>query len=786
MSLRKQKLKVQGAGRAFSILMTLLWVLRAGSSLAAQGQQSKRPFTVADDIGFAHFVSTNDSYGSAYLIQTPAQFSPNGEFLAVLTARGRLDRNEVEETLRFYRTKDIEAFLQSSADAEPPKPIWVVNRSDKKETINDCRWLGDSSGVALLEIMESGYRQRIVLADLGKKSTEVLVDDAGMWGDSFDITSRGHYVYFAADEAARKEAEKTFEERKEAERRAPMKVFSGSVWDLVLPEVPGGVERLLANKKRLWLVDGGKRNEVKYNGAPLTSADFSPSTLFLSPDGQSLITKLRVKSIPETWEKLYPPPYPTAPYNEIHAGGSAFQYARMDLKTGSAQPVTDAPVSGDAGWQEAGDPSWSSDGKSILVPDTFLKSEDGKPSRPCVAVVDLASDKQSCVERLKGHKGAELGYEEGFHYISAEQFVAGDKNLVELFYSDGDGTAWTSEYRRKGNNDWQVAWQSKGTHEFGPNGLQLTVRQGLNDPPVLVASNGRASRVILDPNPQFQDIELGQAKVYKWRDKDGKQWVGGLYLPVGYQAGKRYPLVIQTHGFTESAFLPSGSFPTAFAAREFAAAGIAVLQVTGGVCAESTSSEGPCNREGFEAGAKQLVAEGLVDPQNVGYIGFSRTCYHGMELLANGTLPLKAALLADGITGDFFDFTLFGLEEFNQLVGAKPFGDGLETWVKRSPGFHLDRVTAPVEIASEKLGVIQMWQPYALLRYLHRPVELTLMNSDEHVMTNPAERMASQGLSVDWFRFWMQGYEDSDPAKAEQYRRWQELRKIQEESSKGK
>ena len=52
--------------------------------------------------------------------------------------------------------------------------------------------------------------------------------------------------------------------------------------------------------------------------------------------------------------------------------------------------------------------------------------------------------------------------------------------------------------------------------------------------------------------------------------------------------------------------------------------------------------------------------------------------------------------------------------------------------------------------------------------------------------TNPAERMASQGLSVDWFRFWMQGYEDSDPAKAEQYRRWQELRKIQEESSKGK
>jgi hypothetical protein len=39
--------------------------------------------------------------------------------------------------------------------------------------------------------------------------------------------------------------------------------------------------------------------------------------------------------------------------------------------------------------------------------------------------------------------------------------------------------------------------------------------------------------------------------------------------------------------------------------------------------------------------------------------------------------------------------------------------------------------------------------------------------------------MASQGLSVDWFRFWLQGYEDPDPAKVEQYKRWRELRKTQ-------
>lgn len=44
--------------------------------------------------------------------------------------------------------------------------------------------------------------------------------------------------------------------------------------------------------------------------------------------------------------------------------------------------------------------------------------------------------------------------------------------------------------------------------------------------------------------------------------------------------------------------------------------------------------------------------------------------------------------------------------------------------------------------------------------------------------------MASQGLSVDWFRFWLQGYEDPDPARAEQYKRWDELKKLQAENEK--
>src|SRR5207302_4232671 len=95
----------------------------------------------------------------------------------------------------------------------------------------------------------------------------------------------------------------------------------------------------------------------------------------------------------------------------------------------------------------------------------------------------------------------------------------------------------------------------------------------------------------------------------------------------------------------------------------------------------------------------------------------------------------------------------------------------------------LDKVTTPVLVNAEgREDVLFMWQPCAGLRALHKPTELVMLNTDEHVLTNPAVRMASQSGSVDWFRFWLQGYEDPDPAKTEQYKRWGELKKMQSEN----
>ena len=177
-----------------------------------------------------------------------------------------------------------------------------------------------------------------------------------------------------------------------------------------------------------------------------------------------------------------------------------------------------------------------------------------------------------------------------------------------------------------------------------------------------------------------------------------------------------------------------------------------------------------------------------MDPARIGIIGFSRTCFYVLEALTASSLRLKAASITDGVMANYFQYLLeidrLG-KDFDATIGAPPFGEGLRQWLRRSPGFNLDKIHTPLLISAEgRMSLLYMWEPYAGLRYLHKPVDLVMLNTDEHVLTNPAVRMVSQGGTVDWFRFWLQDYEDPDPAKADQYTRWRELREMQGENDK--
>jgi dipeptidyl aminopeptidase/acylaminoacyl peptidase len=732
---------------------------------AASAQEAKRPFTVDDDIELTHFDVELDP-------ARVVRFSPDGRYFVFRTERGRLDLNRCEDSLRFYRSEEVRDFLNTPDEARPSAPAWVVAFSTFRECpiVRDWRWLADSSGVAFLQRAEDGT-QRLVLAILRNRTVEELSSDTDAVKD-FDIRDRKHFVYAAADPAQH--------QKSQSKREEPSTVVTGrDFYHLFFPNIEAKRDIHGIN---LWAVVDGKRFQVKNQSVLLA---FASGALALSPDGRSMITMVPVPDVPASWETLYPPSEKYAAWG-IHAGhqdlefvySPVVQYVQVDLQTGVVRTLVDAPSSAGVGWWTQGDPSWSSDGEAILLPGTFLPPEGQGPFRPCVAVVDLASNSSTCVMKLKDQSSA-----------VSMQFVGGDRRRVSVLSDEGKNPE-VREYQQTSSGAWGLVGQITKSPAAASPDFVVTVKESLNEPPRLVATNNRISRVILDPNPQLENLESGAAEVYTWKAKDGRVWRGGLYKVGNYERGKRYPLVIQTHGFVESRYIPSGSFQAGFAARAFAGDGITVLQVDDDhQCSTRDTEEIPCAVSGYEAAASQLVKEGLIDPEKIGIIGFSHTCLWTIgALTSNSSLRFKAALITDGVMADYNQYLMSDDDTahyFDKLIGARPIGQGLRGWLERSPGFNLDRVAAPLLVVGEgRESLLSMWQPYAVLHFMKKPVELIMLNTTEHDLSNPAVRLASQGGSVDWFRFWLQDYEAPDPAKSEQYRRWRELRKMQEGNEK--
>jgi dipeptidyl aminopeptidase/acylaminoacyl peptidase len=303
---------------------------------------------------------------------------------------------------------------------------------------------------------------------------------------------------------------------------------------------------------------------------------------------------------------------------------------------------------------------------------------------------------------------------------------------------------------------------------------------------VLLDRHTGQSKEIWNPNPQLAGFNLGEASVYHWRDREGRQWTGGLVKPPDYVHGRRCPLVIQTHGFDEDEFLVDGFSTTANAARAMAARGMVVLQVQEIRVAHLTPREADVEgRDGYQAAIDQLSKEGVINPKKVGIIGWSRTGWYVLESLMTRPDLFAAATLAESTHGDLtqywflVDYALGPVlaDAIAGGIGGRPTQAGLRTWLGKSPEFNADRIRAPILFEQNSpSALIFGWDLYAALRSQGSPVDLLYIRNGEHVLVKPLERLASGEMNVDWYDFWLNGHEDPDPAKAAQYERWRKLR----------
>jgi hypothetical protein len=64
-------------------------------------------------------------------------------------------------------------------------------------------------------------------------------------------------------------------------------------------------------------------------------------------------------------------------------------------------------------------------------------------------------------------------------------------------------------------------------------------------------------------------------------------------------------------------------------------------------------------------------------------------------------------------------------------------------------------------------------------------VELYFYPNEAHQPDHPLARISSLQRNLDWYRFWLQGYERPNPEEPQQYVRWRELRQLQQTCKTG-
>lgn len=271
---------------------------------------------------------------------------------------------------------------------------------------------------------------------------------------------------------------------------------------------------------------------------------------------------------------------------------------------------------------------------------------------------------------------------------------------------------------------------------------------------------------------------------------------GLLYRPVDFKSGQRYPVVLHVGGSTavgESKFslygMPAapglGPSWSIYVAQILANHGIATLIVPRVLGYSPSPQEAAATVRACEAAVRALDKQSLIDPRRVGITGFSRAGWQALHALTHSDLQFAAAIVSDNIDGSYFQATL-APGSLMREGGGPPFGAGLETWLENAPGFNVDRIRTPVRFVSESSSgsrLLGHWEVFARMRQLRLPAELYVIPDVEHGshnLQNPGQILALKQGAVDWFNFWLNGREEPDVAKAAQYSRWRELRKLRD------
>jgi dipeptidyl aminopeptidase/acylaminoacyl peptidase len=312
------------------------------------------------------------------------------------------------------------------------------------------------------------------------------------------------------------------------------------------------------------------------------------------------------------------------------------------------------------------------------------------------------------------------------------------------------------------NNDFIYSLES--VSEDGSRWLLTGTSLSVPNDVFLSGPEGRGLRLLFSPTQGMARHEVARAETLTWAGADGWEIEGILTYPVGYEPGRRYPLILQVHGG------PHGRYAKSFGAgaQVWAARGYAVLQgnprgSSGRTFEFSNANIGDWGGKDFQdimAGVDHVIGLGIADPDRMAIMGGS---YGGfMTFWAVTQTDRFKAAIGHAAISDWYSF--YGQTDIPYLL---EFGFSGLPWITQeiyerwSPIRYAENVTTPLLITHGeqdlRVPITQGEQYFRTLKKMGKTVEFLKYPRAGHGITEPRHRIHLDREQEAWFQRYIPG-----------------------------
>lgn len=249
-------------------------------------------------------------------------------------------------------------------------------------------------------------------------------------------------------------------------------------------------------------------------------------------------------------------------------------------------------------------------------------------------------------------------------------------------------------------------------------------------------------RQLTDLNAFVDRLALGRTESIEWAGPDGFREDGVLTYPVGYERGRKYPLVLVIHGGP----MMSSNMGFQRLAQLLSAAGFLVFQPNyRGSTNLGDAYQHAIYRDTGDGPGKDVMAGlaaveklGIVDENRVGVSGWSYGGYLTAWLTSHYD-AWKAAVAGAPLTDWLMDYSLSYYQEGDAyFFGSSPWTDeGWKIWREQSPINYVRNVKAPTlimgDVMDSNVPLANAMEWYHGLRDNGVPVEFYAYPATSHV-----------------------------------------------------